>query len=166
MLLALGATPMAAKNRRKLRSNDSVQPKPVSKKRAKTHITAAWEPRQPQQKRALETVQAIVEAAGQLLVEKGFANTTTNAIAERAGVSIGSLYQYFGNKDAVYLALTRRHFERIDPLLDELDQALGQPRSNIPAAIGKFVERPGSHSRARARIDSSHRRAARVAAST
>ncbi len=121
-------------------SNRVIRSKQSSKKRANAHIVAASEPRRPRQKRALETVQAIIEAAGQLLVERGFANTTTNAIAERAGVSIGSLYQYFSNKDEVYLALTRRHFERIDPLLNELNQALGQPRSNIPAEIGKFVD--------------------------
>ena len=70
-------------------------------------------PREPQQKRAFETVQAILQAAGQLLVEQGFAKTTTNAIAARAGVSIGSLYQYFRNKDEVYVALRHQHFERI-----------------------------------------------------
>jgi AcrR family transcriptional regulator len=108
--------------------------------RAKAHITAVAQPRLPHQKRALETVQAIVEAAGLLLVERGFAATTTNAIAARAGVSIGSLYQYFANKDEVYRALTRRHFDLIDPLLEDLNSALAKPRSNIAAEIGKFVD--------------------------
>jgi len=97
-------------------------------------------PREPQQKRAFETVQAILQAAGELLVEQGFAKTTTNAIAARAGVSIGSLYQYFRNKDEVYVALRHQHFERIAPLLESLNRALSLPRSDIANEIGKFVE--------------------------
>jgi len=108
--------------------------------RAKAHIMAEPAPREPHQKRALETVRAILQAAGQLLVEQGFAKTSTNAIAERAGVSIGSLYQYFRNKDEVYVALRRQHFERIDPLLESLNRALALPRSDIAGEIGKFVE--------------------------
>ena len=93
-------------------------------------------PREPHQKRAFETVRAILQAAGQLLVEQGFAKTTTNAIAARAGVSIGSLYQYFRNKDEVYVALRHQHFERIAPLLESLNRALSLPRSDIANEIG------------------------------
>lgn len=52
---------------------------------------------------------AIVSAAGQLLVERGYGRVSTNAIAERAGVSIGSLYQYFDDKDAIYRRLIAEH---------------------------------------------------------
>lgn len=51
------------------------------------------------------TVEAILQAAAHILEEEGFEGYTTNAIAARAGVSIGSLYQYFPNKDAVTAAL-------------------------------------------------------------
>lgn len=68
-------------------------------KAARAHIS---EPRQglharrdPAQERSRQTVDAIVEAAGRLLVEHGRLGVTTNAVAERAGVSIGSLYQYY-----------------------------------------------------------------------
>jgi len=54
-------------------------------------------------------VDAILEAAAQVFERHGYAAGTTNRIAERAGVSIGSLYQYFPNKDAVLVALVRRH---------------------------------------------------------
>ncbi len=54
------------------------------------------------------TVDAIVEAAAHILETAGFAGYTTNAIAERAGACIGSLYQYFPNKEAVTLALIER----------------------------------------------------------
>ncbi len=59
----------------------------------------------PVQARSAATVEAILEAAARILESEGFEGYTTNAIAKRAGVSIGSLYQYFPNKDAVTAAL-------------------------------------------------------------
>jgi AcrR family transcriptional regulator len=61
------------------------------------------------QARAQVTVDAILEAASQVFESYGYARASTNRIAERAGVSIGSLYQYFPNKDAILVALARRH---------------------------------------------------------
>lgn len=70
------------------------------------------EPRkQPRQRRSTETVERIVDAAARVFDECGYRRTTTNAIAERAGVSVGSLYQYFPNKDALLVALAERHVE-------------------------------------------------------
>lgn len=63
----------------------------------------------PLQRRSKVTYDAIIEATTQLLTEKGYAATTTNHIAERAGVSIGSLYQYFPNKEAIAVELLQRH---------------------------------------------------------
>lgn len=54
-------------------------------------------------------MQAILEAAAHVFERYGYATGTTNRIAARAGVSIGSLYQYFPNKDAILVALVRRH---------------------------------------------------------
>jgi AcrR family transcriptional regulator len=65
--------------------------------------------RSPSQSRSRDTVEAIVEAAAQVFERHGYAAGTTNRIAERAGVSIGSLYQYFPNKDSILVELTRRH---------------------------------------------------------
>jgi AcrR family transcriptional regulator len=59
----------------------------------------------PAQSRSTATVAAVLEAAARILELHGFEGYTTNAIAERAGVSIGSFYQYFPNKDAVTVAL-------------------------------------------------------------
>ena len=64
--------------------------------------------KQPVQPRARETIEQIVEAAAHLIEERGLIGYNTNAVAARAGVSIGSLYQYFPGKDAIMLALTRR----------------------------------------------------------
>jgi AcrR family transcriptional regulator len=64
--------------------------------------------RTPQQARANQTAAAILEGAAQILEAGGLAAFTTNAVAERAGVSIGTLYQYFADKDAVLLALAKQ----------------------------------------------------------
>lgn len=64
--------------------------------------------KRPLQSRAVATVAAIIEAAAHILEKDGLDGYSTNAIAERAGVSIGSLYQYFPNKDAITRALIAR----------------------------------------------------------
>src|SRR5688572_15839690 len=61
--------------------------------------------RDPKQLRSRAIVEAIVEAGRQLLAHEGAASLTTNRIAERAGVSIGSLYRYFPNKQAILAAI-------------------------------------------------------------
>jgi AcrR family transcriptional regulator len=70
-------------------------------------------------------VRAILEGAAQVLEAEGFDATTTDRIAERAGVSVGTLYQYFPSKDAVLAMLARCHLleasERLAPLLSRLD---------------------------------------------
>ena len=62
----------------------------------------------PRQARAGETVSLILEATAQILEAGGLPAFTTNAVAERAGVSIGTLYQYFADKNAILLALARQ----------------------------------------------------------
>ncbi len=73
--------------------------------------------KKPIQKRARATVDAILEATAQVLREDGFDKASTNRIAKRAGVSVGSLYQYFPNKEALVMAVTKRHAEEIVALL-------------------------------------------------
>jgi AcrR family transcriptional regulator len=67
----------------------------------------------PRQKRARTTVEAIVVATAQLLAELGFEALTTARVAERAGVSVGSLYQYFPNKRALAAALIDHHGDEL-----------------------------------------------------
>ena len=69
--------------------------------------------KKPRQARAAATLDAIVEAAAQVLQRDGEEGLTTAKIADRAGVSIGSLYQYFPNKEAILIALIRREREAI-----------------------------------------------------
>ena len=63
----------------------------------------------PSQERSRLTVERILDAAARIFHEQGYAGATTNDIADEAGLSIGSLYQYFPNKDALLAALTKRH---------------------------------------------------------
>jgi AcrR family transcriptional regulator len=73
--------------------------------------------RQPTQRRAHETVDAVLDAVIRILKREGLSAVTTNRIAEVAGVSIGSLYQYFPDKLAIFEALHQRHIDQIDRLV-------------------------------------------------
>ena len=84
--------------------------------------------RTPTQGRAHETVHVILEATAQVLVEDGYARLSTNRVAKRAGVSIGTLYQYFGDKDALVAELAQRVAEaQVTELLAHLGQIDDQP---------------------------------------
>ncbi len=98
---------------------------------------AALTPRKtPAQARGQATFDAILEAAAQLIGRDGLDGFNTNAVAERAGVSIGSLYQYFPGKDAIMAALIRRtQAER----QSRLRAALTQPHADIRAHIRALV---------------------------
>src|SRR5246127_946604 len=75
--------------------------------------------KQPKQERAEKTRQRILEAAAHVFAEHGYVAGTTNRIAEQAGISIGSLYQYFPNKDAILRALMDSHVDTGAHLLSE-----------------------------------------------
>jgi AcrR family transcriptional regulator len=69
--------------------------------------------RTPKQLRSESTVTCILEAAAQVLLREGYARSTTNRIAERAGISVGSLYQYFDDKDAIFDGLLKDYFAHL-----------------------------------------------------
>jgi AcrR family transcriptional regulator len=73
--------------------------------------------RRPTQRRAQQTVEAILDAVVRILKREGFGAITTNHIAEVAGVSIGSVYQYFPDKRAIFVALHERHVQEIDRMV-------------------------------------------------
>ena len=78
--------------------------------RTKAARRARLSPRKsPRQDRSRATVEAILEAATDILIRQGASRLTTNRIAERAGVNIASLYQYFPGKHAIIAELRRRH---------------------------------------------------------
>jgi AcrR family transcriptional regulator len=78
----------------------------------------AYHRREPQQRRARQTVEAVLDAVIKILKRQGFEAVTTNRIAEVAGVSIGSVYQYFPDKRAIFAALHERHIQEIDRLVE------------------------------------------------
>jgi AcrR family transcriptional regulator len=65
------------------------------------------------QRRSRETIGTVLEAATQVLIDHGYERATTNRIAERSGFSVGTLYQYFENKEDVYSELVRLELQRI-----------------------------------------------------
>jgi AcrR family transcriptional regulator len=76
--------------------------------------SASLNPRKkPQQRRSRVTIDTIFEAAIQVLLANGLDRITTIQIADRAGVSVGSLYQYFPNKNALLAAIVRRHVGQV-----------------------------------------------------
>jgi AcrR family transcriptional regulator len=108
----------------------------------------------PKQGRARATVDAIIEAAAHLLISRGYEAATTNHIAERAGVSIGSLYEYFPDKAAIVAEVARR---RISMEVAAIETALaagaddddgtehasdpGSPRAALLAMVADMAER-------------------------
>src|SRR3954466_3632405 len=74
--------------------------------------------RQPKQRRAQETVDVVLQGTVRVLGREGVDAVTTNRIAEAAGVSIGSLYQYFPDKKAIFSALHERHVEDVHQVIE------------------------------------------------
>lgn len=96
--------------------------------------------KKPRQERSLVTYDAILEAATRIFGERGYAGATTNDIAELAGVSIGSLYQYFPNKDALIGALQSHHKTEIAAAVKTvLDAAPGRSiRESVAALVSAW----------------------------
>jgi AcrR family transcriptional regulator len=83
------------------------------------------------QARSQATVEVILKATAHILVAEGYDRASTNKVAARAGVSIGSLYQYFPGKEALVAALLERHVDRMGEVL----------RAAFPRLAGSPVER-------------------------
>jgi AcrR family transcriptional regulator len=106
------------------------------------------EPRKlPTQGRAAQTVSAILESAAHILETGGFDGYNTNAIAAKAGASIGSVYQYFGSKDAVTMALIAADGERLFAAVDAAAE-LADP----DAALAAMIEAAADHQLRRPRL--------------
>jgi AcrR family transcriptional regulator len=91
--------------------------------------------RQPKQARSQERVHHILDVAEQLFIELGYDQTTTRAIAARAKVPVGSLYQFFPDKEAILKALANRYFEQEYHLFVQLHAELTE------APIAVYVDR-------------------------
>jgi AcrR family transcriptional regulator len=89
----------------------------------------------PRQSRSRDTVDAILQAAAHLLATRGWEASTTNHIAERAGVSIGSLYKYFPSKPAILSEVARRRIgSEVTAIAATLEAHTDDPRG-MPAAM-------------------------------
>jgi AcrR family transcriptional regulator len=98
------------------------------------------EPRKPPvQRRSRATVEALLAAAAQVFEAHGYAAGTTNRIAERAGVSIGTLYQYFPSKDAIAVALLERHVAETAHRLHEWVSHMVAEQHGLRAALHDYV---------------------------
>jgi AcrR family transcriptional regulator len=91
--------------------------------------------RKPLQVRAQATVAAILEAAVDVIDRGGWDHASTNRIATRAGVSIGSLYQYFPNKDAILAALFETHRHEVHEVIAWCLLRLADPNENVEAVL-------------------------------
>jgi AcrR family transcriptional regulator len=81
--------------------------------------------REPRQERSKQTVEAVLEAVRVVARREGVGAVTTNRIAEAAGVSIGTLYQYFPDKHAIFNALHQRHVEQVRAVIERALAAHG-----------------------------------------
>ena len=92
----------------------------------------------PSQQRSQLTVAALLKATAHILVKEGYESASTNRIAAAAGVSIGSLYQYFPSKEALVAAVVDRHMqEMLELLRAAVDRVREQP---VEAATRELVK--------------------------
>jgi AcrR family transcriptional regulator len=84
-------------------------------------------------------VQAILQAAAELFAQLGYARTTTNKIAERAGVSVGSLYQYFPNKDCLLASLLEQHHADVDEVVGATLRRLADVATPLEDCLRQFL---------------------------
>jgi AcrR family transcriptional regulator len=97
--------------------------------------------KQPKQARSAELVATILQAATQVLAKEGAARFTTARVAERAGVSIGSLYQYFPNKAAILFRLQRDEWTQTTDLLGTiLTNTTQPPLQRIHTLVHAFIQ--------------------------
>src|SRR5262245_1884739 len=94
--------------------------------------------RRPVQARSLATVDALLSAVAQILVAGEYERATTNHLARRAGVSVGSLYQYFPDKGALMKELLARHLQRRRAAIAE---ALAETSARSPAEAVRLLLR-------------------------
>ncbi|WP_240771992.1 TetR/AcrR family transcriptional regulator [Nocardia sp. CS682] len=101
----------------------------------------------PQQQRSRAMVARIIDAGQTVLVEHGYDGASTNRIADAAGISPGSLYQYFPGKDAIVTAVIDRYNSEVATRVHSsvLAQLHEPPETAVPATISALLDALGSH---------------------
>lgn len=109
--------------------------------------------RTPRQARSLQKVELIFEATTRLLELHEPAQISTNAIARLAGISIGTLYQYFPDKDSVFKALLTRELRGLsERILDVVQRPPARPGARISAVLGAVLDAYGGRQIAHQRL--------------
>ena len=109
---------------------------------AKAKRTSTNPRKAPSQDRSRATVDVILDAAARILVKGGYEAFTTNRVAEMAGVSVGSLYQYFPNKESLLAELMRRHVNEMEHGFNEItEDAARRPLSETVRALVEHTVR-------------------------
>lgn len=93
--------------------------------------------KQPKQRRSQAMVEAMIDATARILSRDGVDAVTTNRVAEVAGVSVGSLYQYFGHRDELIAAVAERHGQQMLALLT--DSMIELASAPLPVAVRSYV---------------------------
>jgi AcrR family transcriptional regulator len=94
--------------------------------------------KRPRQQRSQATVEAILDATARVLCTTGYDRASTNRIALAAGVSVGSLYQYFPSKEALVAALVERHVQQMTSLVQsKLAEVAAAP---LPVAVRTMID--------------------------
>ncbi|GAB2662274.1 TetR family transcriptional regulator [Gordonia jinhuaensis] len=93
--------------------------------------------REPRQKRSRERVAAILTSTAELLEESGYQSLTTASIAEHAGLSVSSLYQFFANVDAIIVELVREWTQQFDAVLAQVEVPT---LDDFPASLDSIVD--------------------------
>jgi AcrR family transcriptional regulator len=97
--------------------------------------------KQPKQERAHQLVEAVLDAAVQVLMKEGAQRFTTARVAERAGVSVGSLYQYLPNKAAILFRLQSDEWQRTSALLRGiLEDSATAPATRVRRLVHAFIQ--------------------------
>jgi AcrR family transcriptional regulator len=96
----------------------------------------------PAQSRSTQMVEDLLDATARVLVRDGWDRASTNRIAKAAGVSVGSLYQYFPNKEALVLALARRHAQEMVEMFarSAVDLAGAPLETAVPAFVRAMLD--------------------------
>lgn len=107
--------------------------------------------RKPQQARAEATVELIFEASARILQTEGRDGLTTNKVAQRAGVSIGTLYAYFPDKEAILLAMARRETQLVRRSVEKAlsDRSARTTEEFVRLAVKALIKGYGHRNRAR-----------------
>lgn len=108
----------------------------------------------PTQERSRQTVATILDACSRLLISEGFYTITTDKIAKEAGVSIGSLYQFFGNKESVVQAVVKNVLEEDKRFMTEGMRTISPlpPEERIPRMIQLGLETCRRNAELRAKL--------------